>query len=103
MHFFHAFRIKFSDFFKVGRVFLNYKQLVAVGQYLLDAWAVSSSHEAKSLNCYYGAQYKKKPLGQTDPNRQAILSPKNLSCPFRVREFVEVGRVPMCSIVTSVC
>ena len=47
-----AFATKVTQFFFPGRVFLNYKQFVAAGQFLLDAWAVSSWHGAKSLSCY---------------------------------------------------
>ena len=78
-----AFSQKITKFFKVGRIFVNYKQFVAAGQFLLDAWAVSSTHAAKSISCYYGAAHgkgKDKPV----PKRQPILSPKQLCCPFRV-------------------
>ena len=81
-----AFSENISHFFQVGRVFINYKQFAAVGQYLLDAWAVSSSHGAKSLICYYGAPCKKA-KEPSDPKRQLVVSPKQICCPFRVSRF----------------
>ena len=80
-----AFSAKVTAFFFPGRLFLNYKQFVAAGQFFLDAWAVSSCHGAKSLSCFYGA-----PLGKAmsvnDPSKRKMLpSPKTMCCPFRVR------------------
>lgn len=79
----HAFSKNIKSFFSIGRVFLNYKQFVVAGQFLLDAWAISSSHSAKSLSCYYGA-----PLGKekssADLKRKVLPSPKAMCCPFRV-------------------
>lgn len=78
-----AFSKKISEFFKVGRIFLNYKQLASAVQYLFNAWAVSSSHGAKSLTCFYGPPSKKgkQPI---DQKRQPIISPKEIRCPCRV-------------------
>ena len=79
-----AFSAKVTTFFYPGRVFLNYKQFVAAGQFFLDAWAVSSCHGAKSLSCYYGAP-RGKALSINDPTkRKQMPSPKTMSCPFRV-------------------
>lgn len=79
-----AFSTKVEKLFFPGRVFLNYKQFVAAGQFFLDAWAVSSCHGAKSLSCYYGAPLGKA-LSVNDPaKRQLLPSPKTMCCPFRV-------------------
>lgn len=78
-----AFSHNINKFFKKGRIFMNYKQLVAAGQLLLDAWAVSSSHGAKSLSCYFGAPLGKA-MSSSGPKRQLTASPKTLCCPFRV-------------------
>ena len=79
----NAYTKSVSAFFKVGRMFINYKQFAAAGQFLLDAWAVSSSHGAKSLICFYGAP-SKKGAQQNDPKRQPIISPKQICRLFRV-------------------
>ena len=86
-----AFSKSISAFFKVGRVFVNYKQLAAAGQVLLDAWAVSVSHGAKSLICFYGAP-SKRGKESINPNRQPIVSPKQICCPFRVSSYARTLR-----------
>jgi hypothetical protein len=55
-----AFKTKVGSFFIVGRTFVNYRQFVACGKFLLDAWAVEASHSAKSLYCFYGKPYKRR-------------------------------------------
>jgi hypothetical protein len=78
-----AFKTKVGSFFIVGRTFVNYRQFVACGKFLLDAWAVEASHSAKSLYCFYGKPYKRKQsaLGL----RAQTPSLKEIKCPFRVR------------------
>ena len=79
-----SFSRKISFFFKICRIFLNYKQFVAAGQFLLDAWAVSSTHSAKSLSCFYSPPLGKEKGKASSTKRLPTASPKQMCCPFRV-------------------
>jgi hypothetical protein len=76
-----AFRQKAGAFFVPNRVFVKYIKFVACGKHLLDSWAVSASHSAKSLYCFYGKPYKRNYASKGVRTSSTL---KDLECPFRI-------------------